>query len=101
MRLKPESSLAVIGEVEGKGVASALMMANHHALLHALATHVHSLEVVEKSVNNTINFDIRAQKLLSMLVAIIDERCRVLNYINAGHVPRRSPSSRRTIGATR
>jgi sigma-B regulation protein RsbU (phosphoserine phosphatase) len=87
MRLMPDSLLAVIADVEGKGVASALMMANLHALLHALATHVHSLEVVVKSVNDTIIFDTRAQKLLCMFVAVIDERQRVLHYINAGHLP--------------
>jgi phosphoserine phosphatase RsbU/P len=87
MRLKPESLLAVIADVEGKSVASALMMANLHALLHALATHVHSLEAVIKSVNNTILYDSRAQKLLSMFISVIEERRRVLHYINAGHVP--------------
>jgi len=87
MRLKPESLLAVIADVEGKGVASALMMANLQASLHALAAHVHALEDVVRSVNDMIIFDTRAQKLLSMFVAVIDERLRALHYINAGHVP--------------
>lgn len=87
MRLKPESLLAVIADVEGKGVASALMMANLHASLHTLATHVHALEHIVESINEMIFSDTRVQKLLSMFVAVIDERNRVLHYINAGHVP--------------
>jgi sigma-B regulation protein RsbU (phosphoserine phosphatase) len=87
MRLKPQSLLAVIADVEGKGVASALMMANLHASLHTLTTHVHALEHIVESINEMIFSDTRVQKLLSMFVAVIDERNRVLHYINAGHVP--------------
>jgi phosphoserine phosphatase RsbU/P len=87
MRLKPESLLSVVADVEGKGVAAALMMANLHASLHTLATHIHSLERVFESVNNRIFSDTRAHKLLSMFAAVIDQRDRVLHYINAGHVP--------------
>jgi phosphoserine phosphatase RsbU/P len=87
MRLKPDSLLTVIADVEGKGVASALMMASLQASLRTLATHVHALECVVKSVNDMIFSHTRARKLLSMFVAVIDERNRALHYINAGHVP--------------
>jgi sigma-B regulation protein RsbU (phosphoserine phosphatase) len=87
MRLKPESLLAVVADVEGKGIAAALMMASLHASLHTLATHVHALEHVVRSVNDMILSDTRAHKLLSMFAAVIDHRHQVLHYINAGHVP--------------
>ena len=87
MRLKPDSLLLVIADVEGKGMASALVMAGLRASLHSLATHVHSLEDVVKSVNGMMVLDTGGQKLLSMFAAIIDERRRVLHYINGGHVP--------------
>jgi phosphoserine phosphatase RsbU/P len=87
MRLRPDSLLAVVADVEGKGVASALMMANLQASLHALAGHVHALEAVVQSVNDILLSDTRARKLLSMFVSVIEERPRVLHYINAGHVP--------------
>jgi serine phosphatase RsbU (regulator of sigma subunit) len=87
LRLKPDSLLAVIADVEGKGVASALMMANLHAALHTLVAHVHALEHVVESVNNMILSDSRTHKLLSMFVTVIEHRQRVLHYINAGHVP--------------
>jgi phosphoserine phosphatase RsbU/P len=87
MRIKPGSWLAVIADVEGKGVASALMMASLQASLRALAPHVHALESIVQSVNDMVLSHTRARKLLSMFVAVIDERTRALHYINAGHVP--------------
>jgi len=87
LRLKPDSLMAVIADVEGKGVASALMMANLQAALHTLVAHVHALEHVVESVNNMIFSDSRTHKLLSMFVTVIEDRPRVLHYINAGHLP--------------
>jgi phosphoserine phosphatase RsbU/P len=87
MLLKPKSLLAVIADVEGKGIASALMMANLQAILHTLSSNVHALEHLVNFVNEAIFRDARAQKLLSMFVAVIDERHQALHYINAGHVP--------------
>ena len=87
VRLKPESWLAVIADVEGKGMASALLMANLQAALHTLAVHVHALDHLVTSLNDMILSASWAQKLLSMFVAVIDHRNRVLHYINAGHPP--------------
>lgn len=87
IRIKPDSWLVVVADVEGKGVASALMMASLQASLRTLATHVHALECIVKSVNEMVLSHARARKLLSMFVAVIDEQSRTLHYINAGHVP--------------
>ena len=84
--LDPHTLLAVIADVEGKGVASALVMANLQATLRALAAHLHALEHIVSSVNDMILADTRAQKYLSMFVGLLD-RHRALHYINAGHVP--------------
>jgi phosphoserine phosphatase RsbU/P len=85
--LGPRTLLIVIADVEGKGVASALMMANLQASLHTLAAHGHTLVDIIKSVNNLIFSDTREKKLLSMFVGVLDHRQRSLHYINAGHVP--------------
>lgn len=85
--LSPTTMLAVIADVEGKGVASALVMANLQATLRALVQHLHSLERIVSSVNDMILADTRAQKYLSMFVGLLDTRSRTLHYINAGHVP--------------
>jgi serine phosphatase RsbU (regulator of sigma subunit) len=85
--LSPQSMLLVISDVEGKGVASALVMANLQATLRALVVHLHSLERIVASVNDMILADTRAQKYMSMFVGLLDQRNRTFHYINAGHVP--------------
>lgn len=87
VRLAPESLLTIVADVEGHGVASALLMANIQVALHTLASHVHALENIVKSINNMILSAARTQKLLSMFIAVLDQRRRSLHYINAGHVP--------------
>jgi len=87
IQLNPETLLAVISDVEGKGVASALVMSNLQATLRALTKHLHSLERIVSSVNEMILTDTRAGKYMSMFVSLLDQRHRVLHYINAGHVP--------------
>jgi serine phosphatase RsbU (regulator of sigma subunit) len=85
--LSPQTMLTVISDVEGKGVASALVMANLQATLRALVVHLHSLERIVGSVNDMILADTRAQKYMSMFVGLLDQRNRTFHYINAGHVP--------------
>jgi serine phosphatase RsbU (regulator of sigma subunit) len=85
--LSPQTLLTVISDVEGKGVASALVMANLQATLRALVVHLHSLERIVGSVNDMILADTRATKYMSMFVGLLDQRNHTFHYINAGHVP--------------
>ena len=87
LNLGPQSLLIVIAEVEGKGVSSALVMANLQATLRALVMHLHSLEVLAFSLNEMLYKDTRAGKNLSIFLGLIDTRRNVLQYVNAGHVP--------------
>ncbi len=82
-----DTMLTVIADVEGKGVASGLVMANLQATLRALVAHVHSLERLVSAVNNMILADTRAQKFMTFFACMLDTRSRALHYINAGHVP--------------
>jgi sigma-B regulation protein RsbU (phosphoserine phosphatase) len=85
--LDPDTLLAVVADVEGKGVSSAMVMANLQATLRALVAHLHSLERLVGSLNDMIWADTRAQKYLTMFIALLDQRHKSLHYINAGHVP--------------
>jgi phosphoserine phosphatase RsbU/P len=87
INLGPQSLLMVIAEVEGKGVSSALIMANLQATLRALVLHLHSLEVLAFSLNEMLYKDTRAGKYLSIFLGLIDTRRNVLQYVNAGMVP--------------
>jgi phosphoserine phosphatase RsbU/P len=85
--LAPNTTLAVVADVEGKGVGSAMVMANLQATLHALLAHLHSLERLVESLNDMILTDTRGQKYMTMFVGLLDQPHRTLHYVNAGHVP--------------
>jgi sigma-B regulation protein RsbU (phosphoserine phosphatase) len=87
LMLDQDTMLTVVADVEGKGVASALMMSNLQAMLHTLVGHLHSLERLVEAVNNLMASEGRQRKFMSMFVAMVDRRHRGLHYINAGHVP--------------
>jgi sigma-B regulation protein RsbU (phosphoserine phosphatase) len=89
-----EALLLVVADVEGKGAASALVMANVQATLHALADHAEPLEKLPATINQKILAGARASrtasrttKYLSMFLALVENDGRQLRYVNAGHVP--------------
>src|SRR5271163_3842754 len=84
--LAPDTILTVVADVEGKGVGSAMVMANLQATLHALLAHLHSLERLVESLNDMILADTRGQKFMTMFVGLLDQPRRTLHYVNAGHV---------------
>jgi len=85
--LDPENLLIAVADVEGKGVASALVMANLQATLRALVTHLHAVERLLAAINRVMLSDTRAKKYMSMFVGLLDQHNRALQYVNAGHVP--------------
>lgn len=87
LNLGPQSLLLVVADVEGKGVSSALVMANLQATLRVLVMHLHSLEVLAFSLNEMLYNNTRSGKYLSVFLALVDTRKNIIQYINAGHVP--------------
>jgi len=87
INLGPQSLLLVSAEVEGKGVSSALIMAQLQATLRALVMHLHSLEVLAFSLNEMLYTYTHGGKHLSVFLGLIDTRRNMLQYVNAGHVP--------------
>lgn len=89
-----EALLLVVADVEGKGAASALVMANVQATLHALADRVDPLEKLPALINEKILMGARGSraqgrttKYLSMFLALVEKEGRRVRYVNAGHVP--------------
>ena len=86
----PAGLLIVVADVEGKGAASALVMANVQATLHALVDQPGPLEKLPATINQKMviaGAGGRRTKYLSMFLASLDESGRNLRYVNAGHVP--------------
>jgi sigma-B regulation protein RsbU (phosphoserine phosphatase) len=89
-----DNLLVVVADVEGKGAASALVMANVQATLHALANRIEPLEKLPATINQILLEGGRASaaagrhtKYLSMFMGLLACGGRQLRYVNAGHVP--------------
>jgi len=83
----PNTFLFVVADVEGKGVGAAMIMSNLQATLHAVSMHLHSLEGIVYTLNESLVHSARSKKFMTFFVGLVDLAGRGLHYINAGHVP--------------
>lgn len=83
-----ENRLAIcIGDVVGKGITAALLMANLQAAFRAFATADASPAAVCSKLNAFICGNVASGKFISFFYCIVDARDRSLAYENAGHCP--------------
>jgi sigma-B regulation protein RsbU (phosphoserine phosphatase) len=84
----PEGRLGIaIGDVSGKGIGAALMMASLEASLRAQASVGHGLAELMKRVNSLVYEASSANRYATLFYAEYDPRSRQLSYVNAGHNP--------------
>src|SRR5215203_3453510 len=84
----------VVGDVSGKGVPAALVMATTRTMLRASAQRLDSPGEVLKRVNDVIVTDIPPNMFITCLYAILDTETGRLQFANAGHdLPYRRSSS--------
>src|SRR3989338_8592706 len=83
----PNTFLFVVADVEGKGVGAAMIMSNLQATLHAVSMHLHSLEGIVYTLNESLVHSARSKKFMTFFIGLVDLSGRGLHYINAGHVP--------------
>ncbi len=76
-----------IGDVVGKGITAALLMANLQAACRAFATADASPAAVCSKLNAFICGNVASGKFISFFYCIVDARDRSLAYENAGHCP--------------
>jgi sigma-B regulation protein RsbU (phosphoserine phosphatase) len=83
-----ENRLAIcIGDVVGKGITAALLMANLQAAFRAFATADASPASVCSKLNAFMCGNVASGKFISFFYCIVDARDRSLAYENAGHCP--------------
>jgi phosphoserine phosphatase RsbU/P len=75
----------VIGDVTGKGIPAALMMAHSRAVLRAEALHAGGPAELLMNTNRILTEDRLARPFLSALYARIDIHSGLVTYANAGH----------------
>ena len=78
----------VLGDVSGKGVPAALLMANLQACFRSQEPHTllqpgHVLETVNRHFFDSTT----AERFATLFFGIYDDRTRSLRYVNCGHVP--------------
>jgi len=84
----PEGRLGLaIGDVSGKGVGAALMMASLEASLRALAPVIEDPAELMERVNNLIFQASSASRYATLFYGQYDPATRTLCYVNAGHNP--------------
>ena len=76
-----------VGDVAGKGITAALLMANLQASFRAFATTEASPQVVCSKLNKFLCANIASGKFVTFFYAVLDADTRTLTYENAGHSP--------------
>jgi serine phosphatase RsbU (regulator of sigma subunit) len=76
-----------LGDVAGKGMSAALLMANLHATLRAHVESGRPLPDMVARVNRAIHQAVKGQRFITLVLATLDAASGVLQYVNAGHNP--------------
>ena len=83
-----ETTLAlVLGDVCGKGIPAALLMANLQATVKAYAMEDASPKELCEKVNRAVSGSTTTGRFITFFYAVLDSTRRRLTYVNAGHNP--------------
>jgi sigma-B regulation protein RsbU (phosphoserine phosphatase) len=85
----PNGNLGIaIGDVAGKGISAALLMASIQSIMRTqLAAGPHSPAEVVAQLNRQLYANTSAEKYATFFFGIYDDQERTLTYTNAGHLP--------------
>jgi serine phosphatase RsbU (regulator of sigma subunit) len=84
----PGGQLAVlVGDVSGKGISAALLMANIQATLRARLPLEPDLARLTATIDQEIEQSTPAGVYATLFLGILDPRHKTLRYVNAGHHP--------------
>ncbi|MBD3278494.1 MAG: SpoIIE family protein phosphatase [Candidatus Aegiribacteria sp.] len=85
--LDDNRTILSIGDVAGKGVGPAMLMANLQASLKTTQEMGESLAVSTEKINKVVCCNTPSELFITFFVAEIDTADRTLKYVNAGHNP--------------
>lgn len=74
-----------LGDVTGKGMPAALLMASVRSVLRAHIENRHPLEEAIRRVNKTIFLDTPIDKFITLFYGMLDSDTNIFKYVNAGH----------------
>ncbi|MCC6909422.1 MAG: SpoIIE family protein phosphatase [Phycisphaerales bacterium] len=76
-----------LGDVVGKGVPAALLMASVRASLRAHATDIYDINEIMARTNRALTDDTHEHEFATVWYGVIDVKAMRLTYTNAGHDP--------------
>ena len=77
----------VVGDVCGKGMPAALLVAGLLGVLRSEAANGHPLVHIVQSMNTFVSRHMSESTFVSLFACVLDARDRTLTYCNAGHEP--------------
>ena len=87
VELEDDRFIFCIGDISGKGVAAALLMANFQAYFHTLIKERQNLDEFIRALNGSVFNSTQGDKFLTFFMAEYDLKQKKLQYVNAGHNP--------------
>ncbi|MGE5680669.1 MAG: SpoIIE family protein phosphatase [Bacillota bacterium] len=81
------SCLFAIGDVSGKGVPAALLMANLQAFLKSICRQGMELDQATNVINDLVSENTAMGNFITFFWGVINDETKMLTYVNAGHNP--------------
>ena len=78
-------ALIALGDVAGKGMAAALLMAQLQAMLRALGETGMELTAMARQINVAMHRSTRGRRFVTLFLGCLDPETGELLYVNAGH----------------
>lgn len=87
IRLDDNTVCIAIGDVSGKGVPAALLMANLQAFLKIIVRQGMALDQATAVINDLVSENTSDGKFITFFWGLLDDAGKKLTYVNAGHNP--------------
>jgi len=87
IRIDDQRLLVAIGDVSGKGIPAALLMANLQAAVHTIVDPSLDLVRATERLNSVIFSNTPVDRFITFFWGIVDSQHELFQYVNAGHNP--------------
>jgi sigma-B regulation protein RsbU (phosphoserine phosphatase) len=87
LKLSENDVAFTIGDISGKGIAAALLMANFQGYLRTQMLEANDLKILIESLNDKVSNITKGDKFITLFLGVFNYETRVLRYVNAGHNP--------------
>ena len=83
--IRDEKLFFCIGDVSGKGIPAALVMAVTRSLFRNISSYVPEPSAIAFALNNALNDNNDANMFVTLFLGVLDLKTGLLKYCNAGH----------------